>query len=75
MTAQDSKKERKRKAVKLTPKQATSFEKYRKQFLTHEDCAAAIGIHKHTVPRIMEIGRCAPDTYDKLIELNVIPAA
>ena len=68
-----TKNNKKRKSVKLTEKQAICFENYRKQFLTHEDCAEAIGIHKHTIARIIDVKRCSPDTYNKMISLNIIP--
>lgn len=58
---------KKHKSVKLDTAERRDLKRYAKQFATKELCAAAIGINRDTLTRIMEVGRCSPDTKDKII--------
>lgn len=58
---------KKHKSVKLDTAERRDLKRYAKGFSTLELCAAAIGIHRDTLARIIEVGRCHPDTKDKII--------
>jgi len=60
-------KTRKRKSVRLTPEERKAFKKYVNGFDTKLDCAEALGVHFNTLPRILKLGKCHPDTYIKIL--------
>lgn len=56
-----------KKSRSLTRGERKALKEFRKQFDTDVACAAAIGIDRNVLVRVMLAGSAAPDTVEKII--------
>lgn len=50
--------ERMKRSEKLKPELYAFFKKYVGRFDNHQEAADDLGVHKNTIPRILELKRC-----------------
>lgn len=58
--------DKQRRSVKLTKEEKTELKKFVKAYITREDAALVVGLHRDTLNRILELGRCNSDTLIKI---------
>lgn len=75
MTQDRNNSQRRKKSIELTAQEKRRLNKYANSFRYKEDCAEKLGLTSQTITRILGMGVCSQDTYEKLIKEGVIKQA